>query len=1171
MSDFVHLHCHTEYSLLDGAIRIDDLCKKAKDLGMPAVAITDHGNLYGALNFYLAAKKYGIKPIIGSEVYVCNDLLDKTSDLAKKRYHLVLLAQNLKGYHNLVKLVSHGALHGFYSKPRVDKNLLRQYSEGIVALSACIGGEVPKVALAQGLEAGIALAKEYAEIFPERFFLEVQSNELKLQDAANAILIQIAKETGLPLVATNDCHYLEKEDYEAHDVLLCIQTQALVTDQNRMRFEAKDLYYKSPEVMEKDFAHLPEAIANAGRIATELCEEYNFNFKDYHFPNYELAQGVTIDEEFYSLARQGLEKRFEHATYPMDRELYLARLEEELEVICNMGFPGYFLIVQDFINWAKNNGVPVGPGRGSAAGSLVAFALRITNLDPIPYNLLFERFLNRERISMPDIDVDFCEANRHKVIEYVGRKYGCDSVAQITTFGKMMAKGVVRDVGRALGHSVADTNRIAKLIPTDLKMSIKKALEQEPDLATIYATEPAVKKWLNTAMRLEGLSRHASIHAAGLVISDKPMHEYLPLYRGKREEDVVTQYDMKMVEKVGLVKFDFLGLRNMTVIAEALKNIALQGKTPPDLDLLPLDDIETYKLYSSGNTDGIFQVESQGMRQYLRMLRPTVFEDIIAMLALYRPGPLKSGMVEEFIKRKHGQVAVEYPLPSLEKCLKDTYGVIVYQEQVMQIAQIVGGYTLGGADLLRRAMGKKDPEAMAKERSKFVTGALLAGTDEKKATSIFDLMETFAEYGFNKSHSAAYALISYHTAYLKAHYGVEFMAALLSSEMGDKDKLLKYVAACKDMEIQVVPPTVQQSDWHFTVHEETLVFGLGGIKNVGQEAVKEMVAARQKDGPFTSFFDFCSRVTSRKMTKRALESLVKAGACDCFGVSRAGLFAALDIVVAKAQKKAKELTSNQASLFSFVPEESIVVRTGIGFDCPEQTAPEWSNELISRYEKEALGFFLHNHPLLPYRKEVKRLQLTPLDECRDLPPNSEFKSTILVNSIRIIYDRKNRKWGLLQVEDLTASGTAFCFSDLFEKSSELLASDLPLYIEGRISKDRDGEQSSNFENEESGGKKEIKFVLEKVLPLADVCASCAEPVTINILAKKTSALPNQLAELKNILEKHAGDVFVQAILHLPKTWCVLNLGSKYTVKPSPLLDKDIEIWFKAHQAHETSA
>ena len=1047
MTDFVHLHCHTEYSLLDGAIRIDDLCAKAKDFGMPAVAITDHGNLYGALNFYVTAKKYGLKPLIGCETYTCHDHTDKTSELASQRFHLVLLAQNKTGYHNLVKLVSHGALHGFYRRPRVDKALLRQYSEGLIALSACIAGEVPRVFQRQGMEAALAVAREYADIYPDRFFLELQSNGLPEQEVANKALLEIADTLALPLVATNDCHYLNADDADAHDVLLCIQTQAKVTDEKRMRFGTRELYYKSPEEMEKSFAHVPEALRNSGRIA-DMCEDYAFDFKTYHFPRYELPEGVTPEEEFRRLARRGLERRLARMPYQVDGKLYEERLEMELDVICSMEFPGYFLIVQDFINWAKDNDIPVGPGRGSAAGSLVAYALRITNLDPIPYNLLFERFLNSERISMPDIDVDFCEAKRQRVIEYMGRKYGADSVSQITTFGKMLAKGVVRDVGRALGMSFQETDRIAKLIPADLKMTIKKALELEPDLRALYLNEPEVRKLLDTSMRLEGLCRHASIHAAGLVVSDRPMTEYLPVYRGKREEDVVTQFDMKMVEKVGLVKFDFLGLRNMTVLDDTLRNIASLGKEAPDLDTLPLDDPGTYKLYSSGDTDGIFQVESSGMRQYLRQLKPTVFEDVIAMLALYRPGPLKSGMVTEFIKRKHGQLKVSYPLPSLESCLKDTYGVIVYQEQVMQIAQIVAGYTLGGADLLRRAMGKKDPAAMSAERSKFVSGAVERGVKEDKANEIFDLMEKFAEYGFNKSHSAAYALISYHTAYLKTHYPTEFMAALLSSEMGDQDKLLKYVAACKDMSVKIRIPSIQESEWKFTMQGRDIIFGLGAIKNVGEEGVKELVKDREENGPFTSLLDLCCRINSRKMTRRVLESLIKGGACDCLGVSRAGMLASLETVIARAQKKAREKESNQASLLAMMGGDSKSVTPGIGFDCPEQTMPEWPSETFSRCEKEALGFFFTSHPLQPYRKEIIRQHLTPLEECRDLPPEASFKCAVLATPGKLRFDSKNRRWALLQVEDLTASGTAFCFSDAYEQYKDLLLPDTPLYMEG---------------------------------------------------------------------------------------------------------------------------
>ncbi len=1161
MSDFVHLHCHTEYSLLDGAIRIDDLCAKAKDLGLPAAAITDHGNLYGALNFYITAKKYGLKPIIGCEVYVCHDHRDKTSELASRRFHLVLLAQNKTGYHNLVKLVSHGALYGFYRRPRVDKELLRQYSEGIIALSACIAGEVPRAFQREGMEAALTVAREYADIYPDRFFLELQSNSLREQEVANKALLEIAETLELPLVATNDCHYLNADDADAHDVLLCIQTQAKVSDEKRMRFETRELYYKTPEEMEKAFAHVPEALRNTARIA-DMCEDYAFDFKTYHFPRYELPDGVTPEEEFRRLARRGLERRLARMPYTVDEALYKERLEMELDVICAMEFPGYFLIVQDFINWAKDNDIPVGPGRGSAAGSLVAYALRITNLDPIPYNLLFERFLNSERISMPDIDVDFCEAKRQRVIEYMGRKYGAESVSQITTFGKMLAKGVVRDVGRALGMSFQETDRIAKLIPADLKMTIKKALDIEPDLRALYQNEPEVRKLLDTSTRLEGLSRHASIHAAGLVVSDRPMVDYLPVYRGKREEDVVTQFDMKMVEKVGLVKFDFLGLRNMTVLDDTLRNIASLGKESPDLDSLPLDDPDTYKLYSGGDTDGIFQVESSGMRQYLRQLKPTVFEDIIAMLALYRPGPLKSGMVTEFIKRKHGQLKVSYPLPSLADCLKDTYGVIVYQEQVMQIAQIVAGYTLGGADLLRRAMGKKDPAAMSAERSKFVAGATERGVDEDKANEIFDLMEKFAEYGFNKSHSAAYALISYHTAYLKTHYPTEFMAALLSSEMGDQDKLLKYVAACKDMGVRVRIPSIQESHWKFTVHGSDIIFGLGAIKNVGEEGIRELVKEREENGPFASLLDLCCRVNSRKMTRRVLESLIKGGACDCLGVSRAGLLASLEAVIARAQKKAREKESNQISLLSMMGGETIDLTPGVGFDCPEQTMPEWPSDVFSRCEKEALGFFFTSHPLQPYRKEVTRQHLTPLEECRDLPPDAQFKCAVLATPGKLRFDSRNRRWALLQVEDLTASGTAFCFSDAYEQYKDLLLPDTPLYMEGRISRNREEEQADAPDSEDAPPK-EIKFIVEKVMLLADACAASSDPVCIDIPADGGAAL--RLSQLKAVLGKHKGQVPVHVMLLFGDSWCRMELSPAHTVTPGPHLEQDLGVWAQKDQ------
>ena len=1162
MSEFVHLHCHTEYSLLDGAIRLKDLATRAKDFGMPACAITDHGNLYGATHFYATCKSVGIKSIIGCEVYVAHgDHKDKTSETARTRYHLVLLAMNNEGYHNLVKLVTRGFMDGFHYKPRVDKELLKQFSGGLIALSACLAGEVPRKLMREGMETGIATAREYAEIFPDRFYLEIQSNGLADQDALNEQLIELARQTGLPLVATNDCHYLDASDVEAHDILLCIQTQAKVDDVKRMRFDTKELYYKSPEEMEAAFKHVPEALSNTVRIA-EQCN-VTMDFGKYYFPIYELPEGMTLDTEFRRLAVEGLKKRLEK--HPdrdtLDHDAYWERLEWELKVIIDMGFPGYFLIVQDFINWAKDNGIPVGPGRGSAAGSLVAWALRITNLDPIPYALLFERFLNNERVSMPDIDVDFCERRRTEVIQYVSRKYGEGSVSQITTFGKMKAKAVVRDVGRALGMSFGETDRIAKLVPEDLKMTIKKALDAEPDLAALYRDDPQIRKLLDISMRLEGLSRHASTHAAGVVISDKPMDEYLPLYKGKKGE-TVTQFDMKMVEKVGLVKFDFLGLRTMTLVQDSLDEIARQGKTPPDLDTLSLNDTATYELYSRGDTDGVFQVESSGMRQYLRMLKPTCFDDVIAMLALYRPGPLGSGMVDEFIKRKHGEVPVTYPLPQLEECLKHTYGVIVYQEQVMQIAQIVASYTLGGADLLRRAMGKKNAEEMAKQRTLFVDGAHANGIPKEKANEIFDLMEKFAEYGFNKSHSAAYALISYYTAYLKVHFKVEFMAALLTSEMGNHDKLLKYVAACKDMDIEVLQPNVQTSRREFTVHEGKIVFGLGGIKNVGDEAIREIVDAREpgedrEGGTYASLLDLCTRVNLRKVTKRVLESLIKGGACDCLGCTRAGMVASLDGVVSRAQKRQKDKDSNQVSLFTMMKEEPVNTCPGIGYDCEEQKADEWPDDQKLMYEKEALGFFLTSHPLQPYRKELFRLRLTPLDEARDLPPSTELKTGVLVTTVKELMTKKGQRMAFVGVEDLTSSAEVVFFPEPYAAARELLKSDQPLLLDATTDK-KAADDNGNGDGDEDEAPRDLKLMGQKVMLLSMACGASEEPVTIDLDA--TRILEEGISGLKAILDKHRGNVPVNVQMVVDGTLCQMQLGPRWTVQPGPAFETDITTW-----------
>lgn len=1164
MSNFVHLHCHSEYSLLDGAIRLDALCARTKEFGMPAAAVTDHGNLFAATHFYSTCKEYGIKPIIGCEVYVTKDHTDKLSKFSKARHHLILLARNKEGYHNLVKLVTRGYLDGFHYKPRVDKTLLKQFSNGITALSACLAGELPRTIMGKNIfvekggtfDDAISIAQEYASIYPGQFYLEVQANMLPEQQKVNEKLYELAEYTNLPLVATNDCHYLDADDVEAHDILLCVQTQAKFNDTDRMRFNATDLYYKSSEEMEKAFSHLPIAIENTIKIAESCSVEMDFSKN--LFPVYELPKGVTPDDEFRRLAREGLQKRLE--VYPnkeqLNTENYWERLEQELDIICKMGFPGYFLIVQDFINWAKDNNIPVGPGRGSATGSLVAWALRITNIDPLPYNLLFERFLNIERISLPDIDVDFCEDKRGDVIRYVMNKYGVNSVAQITTFGKMKAKAVVRDIGRVLDMSFKETDNIAKLIPDDLHMTILKAMEVEPKLQALYNEEPHIKRLLDISMKLEGLVRHASTHAAGVVVSDKPMDEYLPLYRGKKGE-LVTQFDMKMVEKVGLVKFDFLGLRTMTLIHTTLKTIEDQGKTPPNLDTLPLDDPKTYELLSRGDTDGVFQVESSGMRQYLRMLKPNCFEDLIAMLALYRPGPLGSGMVDEFIKRKHGTVTIEYPLPSLKDCLKDTYGVIVYQEQVMQIAQIVAGYSLGEADLLRRAMGKKNPVAMAKERTRFVEGAIKNNVTESVASDIFDLMEKFAEYGFNKSHSAVYALISYHTAYLKAHFTLEFMAALLTSESGNQNKILKYTAACKDMGIDILKPDIQTSRREFIVKDNSIVFGLCAIKNVGDDAIGKILTTREKDGPFLSLLDMSFRVNLKKVTRRVLESLVKGGACDSFGCSRAGMLTALDKIIARTYKKIKDEQSNQGSLLAFAPKIESVSLPGIGFVCEEQNMPEWDEDEKLLYEKEALGFFLTSHPLQTYRQEIYRLGLQPLEEVREMNDKTIIKSAIIVNNIREILNKRGNRMAFVRVEDLTASAEVTFFSEELQKSRELLSSNQPLLLTATIDS-RESTQHDTVDESDETQLRSIKLRAISVESLVSACQNSELPISYYI--DKNRLTTSGIEELKAILDKHKGKTEVHLIFSLDNINCQVRLGSSWNVSPSPAFQQDMYRW-----------
>ena len=1152
VSDFVHLHCHTEYSLLDGAISISKLCDKAKDLGMQACAITDHGNMFGVAKFYKNCKEVGLKPIIGCEVYVCDNHKDKVSNKARLRSHLILLAQSDIGYHNLIKIVTCGFLEGFYYKPRVDKHILRQYSEGIICLSACIAGEIPKAILAQDMNKAKQLAQEYSSIYPNRFYIELQSNGLEEQNKVNTALLELAETCSLPIVATNDCHYLNADDADAHEVLLCIQTKDVISNEKHMKFESKELYFKSSQEMEEAFASIPEALSNSAKIA-EMCN-VDLNFGKHFFPVYKLPENTSLESEFRRLAIEGLEERFKTHPNPetIDKNLYNERLNLEMDVICEMGFPGYFLIVQEFINWAKNQGIPVGPGRGSAAGSLVAWALRITNLDPIPYNLLFERFLNKERISLPDIDVDFCERRRGEVIQHMVDLYGEKSVAQITTFGTMKAKAVVRDVGRALGYDYAYTDVIAKLIPNSLKMTLTIALQQEPELKKRYETEEKVKILIDTSLKLEELARHASTHAAGLVVSDKPMDEYLPLYLGK-DGELVTQFDGPMTELVGLVKFDFLGLKTMTIIQDTLDTIKRKGQTPPNLDTLPLDDKETYLLYSKGDTDGVFQMESSGMRQYLRQLKPTCFEDIIAMVALYRPGPLGSGMVEEFIKRKHGQVQVSYPHKDLENCLKDTYGVIVYQEQVMQIAQIIAKYSLGKADILRRAMGKKKADVMAKERGSFVEGAVINNLSKDKANEIFDLMEKFAEYGFNKSHSAVYALISYHTAYLKVHYPKEFMAALLTSETNNQNKILKYISYCKDAGIEVIKPSINESHKEFSVVNDSIIFGLGAIKNVGDEAIKEIIETRKNGQNYTSLMDFTCRVNTKKVTKRVIESLIKSGACDCLGATRKAMLDSLEIVIARAQKKAKEGSSTQISLFS-VTKQNQEPEYGVGLNIKEASSPELPDDIKMKAEKEALGFLLTFHPLQNFKREIERLQLKTIEDCFDEFTGVELKCAILITSLKEILTKRGEKMAFVEIEDLTGKAEVTFLPKIYEKCSELLKSDQPLCLTARLMQ-KDADDEDDNESKVFHG---IKLQAIDAILLKDACLNSTKPLCIDIPENKFTK--ENITYLKQILEKHPGDIKIEANITIEGQKCHILFGENLTINPSPELDKELIQW-----------
>ncbi|MDN5347906.1 MAG: polymerase subunit alpha [Clostridia bacterium] len=1031
--DFVHLHVHSEYSLLDGAGRVEELAAAAAAMGMPALAITDHGVMYGVVDFYKAARDKGIKPLIGCEVYVApRGRMDKEAHRDDFQYHLVLLVENEEGYRNLCHLVSLAYLEGFYYKPRVDRELLAKFNRGLVALSACLAGEIPTKLLQGQEEAATEAAAWLKEVFADRFYLELQDQGMEEEKRLNPMLVQMSKKMGIPLVVTNDVHYVRREDAKMHDVLLCIQTGKTLTDANRLRFPTPEFYLKNQEEMYALFPEVPEALKNTLAI-TERCN-FNFEFGRLHLPEYSVPAGETTASYLRRLCYEGLQRRF-----PNPSEKVRQRLEYELSIIEQMGYPGYFLIVWDLVNFARQLGIPVGPGRGSAAGSLVAYCLGITNIDPLRYNLLFERFLNPERVSMPDIDMDFCFERRDEVIRYVFERYGQEHVAQIITFGTMAARGSVRDVGRVMGVPLPEVDRIAKLIPLELGITIDRALEMSVELREMYEGSSQVRELLDTARAVEGMPRHASVHAAGIVITREPLTHYLPLQ--KTGDAVTTQFPMQTVEELGLLKMDLLGLRTLTVIGDTVKAVNAAYGANLEINAISLEDRETYSLLASGETTGVFQLESSGMRAILRSLQPERFEDIIALVALYRPGPLGSGMVEDFIQRKHGQKQIEYLHPALEPILKDTYGVILYQEQVMRIASELAGFTLGQADLLRRAMGKKKPEVLAGMKSRFLEGAQENGIDLKIAEQIFELMEYFAGYGFNASHSAAYALVAYQTAYLKAHYPAQFLAALLTSVSENLDKLAPYLEECRRLGIRVLPPDVNESGVDFTVTGGHIRYGLAAVKNVGRAAVEHIIAVRQAGGPFRSLLDFCRRVDLRQVNKRVLESLIRCGAFASLGASRKQLYSVLDECLEMAARQQVDLARGQMSLFD---EESGVEE----LELPQ--VGEYSQSELLAMEKELLGYYLSGHPLDSYAEVLKDGVTHKLSTLADLQDGTEVTIGGLIAGMRRILTRKGEPMAYITLEDFGGQVEVLVFPKTFAASQSLLVPDSVVLISGRI-------------------------------------------------------------------------------------------------------------------------
>lgn len=1156
-SDFVHLHCRSEYSLLNSTARIPDLVKRAVELKFPALAITDSGNLFGAVEFYAEAMKKGVKPIIGMQTYIApaSRFERQTHGIKEASFRLTLLAKDEKGYQNLMKLSTIAYLEGFYYKPRVDKESLAKYSEGLIALSGDYKGEVPYYLLYDQPEDAKRALGEYLEIFGKKnFYLEIMDHGLESDQKMISECAKLSKESGVPLVATHPVFYVKRDGAQAHDALLCIGSGSKIEDANRFRFQSDEYYLKSADEMRERFKEHPEALKTTLEIA-EKCN-VKLEFGKVHLPNYKPPENKTQDSYMRELCFEMLTERMKKQNPAASDaniipENYRQRLTMELDLISKMGFTSYFLIVWDFIRFAREKDIPVGPGRGSAAGSLVAYSLRITDADPITHGLFFERFLNPERISMPDIDIDFCYERRDEVIDYVRKKYGSGNVAQIITFGTMAARAAVRDVGRVMNFTYAEVDKIAKLIPMELGITIKSAIEKEPELKNLRDSDARVDQLLKISLELEGLSRHASIHAAGVVISDKELSDYVALY--KTDEQICTQFTMGDLEKIGLLKMDFLGLRTLTVLHDAVKIIRQQRHLDLKLDELPWEDPKTFEMLARGDAWGVFQLESSGMRDLLKKMKPSKFDHLVALLALYRPGPLGSGMVDDFIKRMKNPALIQYDHPKLEPALKETYGIILYQEQVMRIVSDLAGFTLARADSLRKAIGKKIPEVMAKEKEGFVKGAIsFGGAEQKVAEKIWDLIDYFSGYGFNKSHSTAYALISYQTAYLKATYPVEFMTALLTSEMNNTDKIVSYIEACKKMGIKILPPAVNESFDKFTCGDDWIRFGLAAIKNVGHIAIESIIKARQANGPFLSLLDFTQRVDLRVCNRKVLESLIQCGAFDELGAFRSQLMAQLDTVLDAGAQIQKDKSLGQMSFFGSGEGDF----GNIHGQLPD--IPEWPEGQKLAYERELIGFYISAHPLSKYAKIVKNYATHNTETLAEITIPANLPAPVfhrgerqktgpdvsigaVIDSVREIVTKKGDKMAFVQLQDLLGTCELVVFPDAYRKFLPLIRKDEIVFVKGKA----------------DARDETPKILADEIVPIGEVQKKYTKQVSVDL--QTTGLVPELLNEIKVILQKYKGKTPVFIAFRDPKgKKAIIDAGAGLMVETSDALFDELE-------------